>query len=269
MSSLDVDPEVSPIEIHVVCNDPSMQDESIVGEYYQLNDRHQFEVSIHTGLETADFRDVLAGSSDFLHYIGHVDDDGIRCPDGHLDTGTLSDVGVKAFLLNTCDTHEQGFGLVEAGSLGGIITLSDIADSVATQAGTQLARLLAAGHTLRTSIHVLRKQLLSGTRWLVIDNGNLSIYQCKSGNPLYLSISEVEDETYRTDVYTFVSPSHGLGSALNLHLDSETRYLVSGKLATLDLSERELNKILDRNLFPVDYDGDRYWSDGIVASELG
>ncbi|WP_276282801.1 hypothetical protein [Halorussus caseinilyticus] len=181
--SLDVDPDESPIRIHVVCNDTAMRDEQVVSEYYQLNDRHQFDISMHTELSVAEFRELLAESADFLHYIGHVDDDGIVCPDGHLDTTTLADVNVKAFLLNACNSHEQGMGLVEAGSLGGIITLFDIADSIATRAGLHFARLLAAGHTLRTSVHVLRNHVLAGARWMTVGNGGLSLCHSRSGNP--------------------------------------------------------------------------------------
>ncbi|WP_135855310.1 hypothetical protein [Halorussus salinus] len=266
--SLDVDPDPSPIQIHVVCNDPAMQAERAVSEYYQLNERHQFDITVHTNVETEELRALLAQDADFLHYIGHVIDDGIVCPDGHLDTGTLSNVSVTAFLLNACDSHEQGLQLVEAGSLGGIITLSDIADTVATQAGTQLARLLAAGHTLHTSTTVLQTHLLSGTNWLTIGNPTLSLCHSQSGNPLYLRITDIDDGIFRTEFYAFVSPSHGLGSALKLHIDSETRYLASSKLDTLDLSEIELDEILERNILAIDYNGERYWSDEISASDL-
>ncbi|WP_276282653.1 hypothetical protein [Halorussus caseinilyticus] len=266
--SLDVDPDESPIRIHVVCNDTAMQDEQVVSEYYQLNEHHRFDISMHTELSVAEFRELLADPADFLHYIGHVDDDGIVCPDGHLDTTTLVDVNVKAFLLNACDSHEQGMGLVEAGSLGGIITLSDIADSIATRAGLHFARLLAAGHTLRTSVHVLRKQLLAGTRWMTVGNGGLSLCHCKSGNPLYLRISCPDKETWRTEVEGFPSPTHGLGTAFSLYLDSDTRYLVGGQLATLDLNASELDKILESDLIPIDFNDERYWSNEVAASDL-
>ncbi|NEU59235.1 hypothetical protein [Halorussus sp. MSC15.2] len=266
--SLDVDPDPSPIQIHVVCNDPAMQAERTVSEYYQLNERHQFDITVHANVETGELRALLEQDADFLHYIGHVTDDGIVCPDGHLDTEVLSNVSVKAFLLNACDSHEQGRQLVEAGSLGGIITLSDVADTVATRAGTQLARLLAAGHTLHTSTTVLQTHLLSGTNWLTIGNATLSLCHSQSGVPLYLRILEAEDGIFKSEISTFVSPSHGLGSAIKLRIDSETRYLVSGKLDTFDLPAAELDKILEGDIIPVDYDKERYWSDEISAADL-
>ncbi|MFC4451101.1 hypothetical protein [Halorussus aquaticus] len=266
--SLDVDPDPSPIQIYVVCNDPAMQAERAVSEYYQLNERHQFDITVHTDVETGELRALLDQDADFLHYIGHVTDDGIVCPDGHLDTEVLSNVSVKAFLLNACDSHEQGLHLVEAGSLGGIITLSDVADTVATRAGTQLARLLAAGHTLHTSTTVLQTHLLSGTNWLTIGNATLSLCHCEGGTPLHLRITNIDNDVFKTEVNAFATPSHGLGSAYKSRIDPETHYVASGELDTFDLSESTLDEILDGNLAAVDCNGERYWSDEISASDL-
>ncbi len=92
-------PDETSIEIHVVCNDERMNEEDVVEEFYGLRDLLRFDVSVHYDLTTDELRDVLAQPADFLHYIGHVDGDGMRCPDGHLDAAT--DVGrTLARLLN-------------------------------------------------------------------------------------------------------------------------------------------------------------------------
>ncbi len=265
--SLNVNPQEPPIKIHVVCNDPEMRTESTVSEYYQLNDRHQFNIELHRELSVEALEDLFTQPADFLHYIGHIDEHGLVCDNGHLDAQELSDVNTKAFLLNACESHEQGRALVEAGSLGGIITLNNIITDVATQAGTQFARLLAAGHTLRTSLYLVRKNLASGSCWMTVGDGGLSICQSETGNPFYLQVSQTDLGTYQTTVESFPSPSHGLGTAFGM-FGNELRYLTGGHLVTLELGDDELDQLLECSLVPVDFDGERLWSDEISTASL-
>src|SRR5699024_12393364 len=83
-----------------------------------------FEVAVERDLTPDELREVLTDSTDFVHYIGHIEAGGFECVDGTLDAGTLDAVGVDAFLLNACQSYEQGMRLVEAGAIGGIVTLS-------------------------------------------------------------------------------------------------------------------------------------------------
>ncbi len=64
-------------------------------------------------------------STDFLHYIGHIDDDGFQCRDGRVDGTTLDQVGIGTFLLNACNSYDQGLGLVEQGAIAGIVPLNE------------------------------------------------------------------------------------------------------------------------------------------------
>ncbi|MFC7079723.1 hypothetical protein [Halorussus caseinilyticus] len=158
-------PDDSDIEVHVVCNDPEMDEESVVGEFYGLRDFVNYDVTIHEELTVAELGDLLESSADFLHYIGHADDEGFRCVDGHLDADSLESVGVEAFLLNACRSYEQGAKLVEKGSTGGVVTLAEVVNSAATKVGraravAELRVLVALGAEYRreggTGVHRVR-----------------------------------------------------------------------------------------------------------------
>src|SRR5699024_4728922 len=70
----------------VVCNDAERRDErDVIDDIYGSSESLPFDVSVHNGLTRAELRNLLANPSEFLHYVGHVDEDGFRCIDGTLD----------------------------------------------------------------------------------------------------------------------------------------------------------------------------------------
>ncbi|WP_276281686.1 hypothetical protein [Halorussus caseinilyticus] len=262
-------PEKTSIEIHVVCNDERMMEEGVVEEFYGLRELLQFDVSVHYELTTDELRELLAEPADFLHYIGHVDDHGMRCPDGHLDARTLSDVNVKAFVLNACRSYTQGEALVESGSYGGVVTLAEIANSVATEIGQTLARLLNCGFSLRVALSVVKDTTAPAYQYVTVGDGGLTLCQSESGTPLHLEIESLESGRYRTKFRTYPSPSHGLGSMQKPNIAGvNTRYLASGVIDTYELSADELDSFFGLEVLPVELDGELRWSDEIRRQEL-
>ncbi|WP_341850632.1 hypothetical protein [Natronococcus wangiae] len=123
-NSIGRNPREDPIEIEVICNDSDMNEElESVDGIYGDRETLPFKVTAHHNITTAEFEGILATECDFLHYIGHIDKDGFECSDGKLDGATIESSNVKAFLLNACQSHNQGLHLIEAGSIGGIVTL--------------------------------------------------------------------------------------------------------------------------------------------------
>ncbi|MFB6095144.1 MAG: hypothetical protein ABEJ71_01665, partial [Halodesulfurarchaeum sp.] len=104
------------IDITVICNDSQMAEErDLVGEAYGDRDGLPFDVSVYHDLTVAELETVLETPADFLHYIGHIDDEGFECTDGKLDARELDQIGVDAFFLNACQSYEQGMALIDAG----------------------------------------------------------------------------------------------------------------------------------------------------------
>jgi len=95
------------------------------------------------------------------------------------------DVGVSAFLLNACQSYQQGEALVHRGSRGGIVTLSDVANSPATQLGRIIARLMNSGFNLRAALYVAKRELITGHQYIVVGDGGTTICHSRVESHLF------------------------------------------------------------------------------------
>jgi hypothetical protein len=262
-------PDKTSIEIHVVCNDERMKEEGVVEELYGVRDLLRFDVSVHYELATDELSDLLARPADFLHYIGHVDGEGMRCPDGHLDARTLSDVNVKAFVLNACRSYAQGEALVEAGSYGGVVTLAEIANTVATDVGRTLARLLNCGFPLRVALSVVKDAIGPAHQYTTIGDGGLTLCQSESGCPLHLEIEKIAEDEFHVEVRSYSSAGYEIGSIyLPLIGQNSVHHLVSTENSSFEVTGAELDDYFDREIMPVEYEGNLYWTDELAGDAL-
>ncbi|WP_049969727.1 lyase family protein [Haladaptatus cibarius] len=262
-------PDDSNIEIHVVCNDERMKEEGVVNEFYGFRDLLEFDVGISYDLTTDELAELFARPLDFVHYIGHVDDQGMQCSDGYLDVRTLDVVRTKAFLLNACRSYEQGMALVEKGSRGGVVTLSEIANVSATKVGRALARLLNIGFSLRTGLEIAKNEILTGYRYITVGDGGLALVQCESGCPMHLRVGRESEDSFEVDIMVYPSQIRRIGALFRPHLnDEDTQYLNSGVLDSWVVSEAELDEYLNCGVLPVTFANELYWSDEITAADL-
>ncbi|SIQ95946.1 hypothetical protein SAMN05421858_0943 [Haladaptatus litoreus] len=262
-------PDRSNIRIRVVCNDEAMRAEGIVKEMYGFRKLVDYDVEIAYDLTTTELRDLLASPIDFLHYIGHVDYDGIQCADGILDCRDIENVQVRTFLLNACRSYEQGTELIEKGSHAGVVTLSDVSNPTATKVGRTLARHLNVGFPFRVALSIARKQTLSGYEYITIGDGGMSLCQPQSGACYYGHVSRTDEEKYLLELRLYVNQQFSIGMYNDVLLDvTENVYLGSGTLDTFELTAEELDGFFELESMPFEYDGDLYWSDDITAADL-
>ena len=256
------------ITIHVVCNDEGMMDENVVREIYGLQDLPDFDVVAHYDLSRDELTDLLAQPVDFIHYIGHVDETGFLCSDGSLDARSIPDVGVFAFLLNACQSYEQGHELVKKGSQGGVVTLSPVGNPMATELGQTLARLLNCGLTLRTALSIAQRHAVHGYQYTVLGDGGISLLQNGKGNPRYMKIERTDEDRFEVEISVCLTYLFGLGTHINFHHDwSRERYLGSAPVTTLTLEAESLQTELSKQVIPVEMDGELRWSNEIRLSD--
>ncbi|WP_135852591.1 hypothetical protein [Halorussus salinus] len=257
-----------PITIHVVCNDDEMAAEGEVADVYGVRDLIQFDVEMHEEISTSELRSLFSKPSDFLHYIGHVDAKGIQCRDGFLDARDVSDVRTKAFILNACQSFQQGVELVESGSLAGVVTMEEVSNRVAMKVGRAVARLLNAGFQLQTAMRIARQETMSGFRWLTVGDGTLSLCSPPSGCPLHVSV-EQSGENFETIVQALPGATHGLGTIFNLHLGQTEEKYVAPMADSYRLSATELDRLLARERrMPVETKEGLVWSSETSSDEL-
>ncbi|WP_200530267.1 caspase family protein [Halorubrum sp. LN27] len=257
--------EQSRISVLVVCNDEQMREEGEVADLYGLRDMVQFDIEVRHDLTREEMREALRSDVDFLHYIGHVDDRGMQCTDEYLDlTAEDLDVGVSAFLLNACQSYQQGEALVHRGSRGGIVTLSDVANSPATQLGRIIARLMNSGFNLRTALHVAKRELITGHQYIVVGDGGATICQCRSGMAVIFNLYKDSKDVWYLSSELYPNGNHGIGSLSWLNIDiADSNYYVPSDVSFEDVSSTSLSSLLDLELVPVFYDGELVWSDNL------
>ena len=256
------------IRIDIVCNDPEMAEEDVVEEFYGARDFFEFDINVHYDLSTDELADLLADDLDFLHYIGHVEEGGFLCEDGLFDARTLESTGVRAFLLNACKSYIQGQALVERGSRGGIVTLTDISNNPAVRIGRALARLLNNGFSLLSGLAVARNVTLFGNQYITIGDGTVQLVQSKAGVPILVGL-ERNDESFDVELNAYPTSTTSIGSLATPNIkENTTQYINSGKLDTFELSTGELREFLGRGPSPVLFDGELVWSDNLLEELL-
>ncbi len=260
------------ISVDVVCNDPPMEGERIVEEYYGLRDFLSFDVTVHDDLTREELAEVLATSTDLLHYIGHVDERGFQCDDGMLDARTLDDVGCRAFMLNACTSYNQGQALIDAGSHGGVVTIYDVANSIATETGLTVARLLNAGFTLRSALEIAHDHHPIGHQYVVVGDGGVQLVEGESGAPIMITLrhNSGSDPALEFDYYAYPTSNFPPGAFTTPNVgDSTTRYLPFGLIDTFQPAPDDLGEFLTLERLPVEFNGQLTWSDELDLDRLG
>ena len=237
-----------------------MADErDVVDEVYASRDELPFDVRVHHDLTRAELRDVLSTEADLLHYIGHIDGEGFECADGKLDATTLAAAGPDAFLLNACQSYEQGAALIEAGAIAGIVTLSDVINSGAVRMGRMLARLLNRGFTVGSALEVAREDSIIGDQYTIIGDSGLSLARTDGGLPNVCVVRQRADG-YELEWETHPSTSFGMGSLVIPLLDDIDEYhLWSGDSRTFELTQSELRRLLSLGTVPGEKKRPRAW----------
>ncbi len=267
---LDRSPDDGDVEVTVVCNDARMAEErEHLDGVYGSREELPFEVTIHEQLSVGELREVLGEDAAFLHYIGHVDEDGFECADGSLDAATLEGTGVEAFLLNACRSYDQGMALIEAGAVGGIVTLEEVVNSGAVDVGYTLGRLLNNGFPLRPAMELAREGSYIGQQYLVVGDGGFTFVQGEGSNSPHLCELEVSDGGFELTLKIYTPTTSGIGGIFQPYLSQADEYhLNSGTIGPFEVTKGELREFLSSENAPVKVRGDLHWSTELDVDRL-
>ena len=256
------------LEIVVVCNDTEMREEhERAREVYGSREELPFEVTYHEELTTTGLATILRSDTDYFHYIGHIEADGVRCADGTLDVRELDTVGVDTFFLNGCTSYQQGIALIERGAIGGVVTLDEVINSGAVNVGRTMTRLLNRGFPLRAALSVAAEQSVIGNQYIVVGDGSMEIAQAESLMPNLIEVSPAGDGEYAVEYDSFHTLSPG-GVAHPRFPNNDEYYLIGSENARFHVTNQELEEFLSLEPIPV-MTGDRLvWSDELELEEL-
>jgi len=176
------------LRVDVVINDREMRSEAeVAGIYRRRAADLPVEVAVHESLTRRELRRVFESSTDFVHYVGHCEVEGLRCPDGHLPARTV-DVGARTFFLNACGSYAEGLSLVENGAAAGGVTLTRVLDEQAATVGTGFARLLVHGVGFERALSLARRQIMMGSDYAVVGDGTYALTP-PEGHPAVCHVS--------------------------------------------------------------------------------
>ncbi|THE65188.1 hypothetical protein D8Y22_08195 [Salinadaptatus halalkaliphilus] len=270
-NQLDRDERSESIDILLVCNDARMIDEhDLLDEAYGNRDVLPFEIHSEFGVDTERLATLLTeGSYDFVHYIGHATEDGIRCPDDDLDVRTLESVDVGVFFLNACRSYEQGLALTRRGAFGGVSTYADVINEDAIEAGETMARLLNRGFPLRGALEIAREQSPLTEQYLIVGDGSADIAQSDGGAPMVVDLEEGTGDEYGFGVRSYSTKEFKLGSVTESTLESVTdRHITPGAISASTVDADSLQEYLTWTEYPVLLADELRWNDGVGPLRL-
>jgi len=250
------------IDIAVVLNDQEMSGEVDVAEIYRRRGEDlSIDVTVEEQLSTDGLARLFESRTDFVHYIGHCEESGLRCPDGYLSASSLEACRAQTFFLNACGSYYEGLELVERGSVAGAITFSQVLNEHAVKVGSTFARLLVHGFGIERALQLARRRIMMGKDYAVVGDGTHSLAQSENRLPATAELERVEGDGFLLS-YDQFSSRHVGGFYQPFIQGNEYSYLC-GTESEHALSRDELLAYLDRAEMPVVFDGDVYWSDDL------
>jgi hypothetical protein len=254
----------TPLSVSVVLNDDAMAAEhQAVSDIYR--DRAAdlpLSVTVEEHLTREELADTFAAPTDFVHYIGHCDERGLKCADGHLATDSLGEVRTRTFFLNACGSYHEGLSLVESGAVGGAVTLTKVLDRQAATVGTAFARLLVNGFGLEPAMQLSRRRIMMGKDYVVVGDGAYTLAP-STGTPMVGWLSETA-EGYQLTCES-LSGRHN-GTTFEPPFGDEA--VLHGHSARATLDRDALRRVLGDASLPVVFEDEFHWSDDLAA-ELG
>jgi hypothetical protein len=255
------------ISVDLVINDEDMAAEEDVLELYGSRPELMVGVTSHKQLTTDELAEVLESDTDFIHYVGHVEEAGFRCQDGYLEVESVDSVGPDMFLLNACSSYEQGQLLVENGAIAGVVTLREVISKAATVIGKRYAELLNAGFPIGAATDLIRETKLLANQYTVVGDGNATLVQPDGATTAVEKLSLAADDRFRVEGTVYASWNMDVGALYGLHYKRK-RMVVPDRWGPLSASEEELASAFDQWMFPIVAGGKFYWSDEVSVAEL-
>ena len=248
--------------VAVVCNDESMLEEGTTArDAYGSNLSLPFDVTFHDNLDTEELRLVFESDLDYVHYVGHVREDGFECADGTLDVAPLEAVGVDIAFLNACDSYRQGEALIEKGAVASVVTFDEVLDDGALRIGKTMARLLNRGFPLDGALSIARARSIVGSQYLVLGDGNADIAQAKGLIPWVAEAESIGQDEYRLQVTAHPTRNSEMGSQFRPAVgDDRPVFLIPKDLPAVTATDDRLREYLESASFPVFIDGEFAWS---------
>lgn len=263
-------PREGGADVQIVCNDDRMQEElEECLETYSSRDDIEADVSVNSNLSVDELAALIEDGCEFFHYIGHTTEEGLQCRDGYLDISTVEESNVLTFFLNSCSSQREGVKLVRRGSIGGIVTHTDVPSAGAVQTGARVADLLNHGYPLRHAYLIVRATIF-GQQYQLVGDGAISVVPSREGiyENSYMMVDTESDDG--VSITSAGNPIEGVGiGGITTFLhgsnrDELTRTVCPVAYTQTGLTREEAQKYVHSGRVPLRVDGGSLqWSDEV------
>jgi hypothetical protein len=247
-----------------------LNDAGMVEEYADLGGEASdhlgapVDLTVRKHLSTADLARTIEADTDLLHYVGHCDQSGLRCTDGHLDAASVGSVDAEAFFLNACGSYHEGMELVRRGAVAGAVTFNPVLDAHAARVGSTFVRLLTRGFSLERAMDLARRRIIMGKDYAVVGDGTHTLTDAGDRPPADATLERTEGDGYR---FTWrVHDARRFGEFHGTPGLAGGRHRLSGNDETRVLDAEAVRAVLRTADVPVVYDGDIRWSDELAGT---
>ncbi|SFK87598.1 hypothetical protein SAMN04487950_1577 [Halogranum rubrum] len=254
------------MSVVAVLNDNEMAQEHAEAAriYRERATELDLDITVREHLSTDELAEVFETPSDLVHYIGHCEESGLRCRDGHLSISSLDESHAQSFFLNACGSFHEGVELVKKGSVAGAVTFNKVLDSQAVRVGTVFVRLLMNGFCIERALRLARRRIMTGKDYAVVGDGTHTLAQGENYVPAEAALSHRPDGAFDLQYEVFSPSAHG-GYFQPRLPDTEQSHLI-GQATSHRLDRDTLVEFLNLANAPVVYDGDIHWSKELVLS---
>jgi hypothetical protein len=251
--------------VSVVLNDHDMDKEhaDVAAIYEEGSEDLPITVDVYEEMTTEELATVFESENDFVHYIGHCEEDGLRCPDGYMPASMLEEVNTQTFFLNACGSFHEGMALVEKGAVTGGVTFTQVLNDHAVKVGSAFARLLIHGFSFERALRIARRRIMMGKDYAVVGDGTHTLSQTTNRIPTTAELEALGDGQYFLQFDQF--SIRQIGAYYHPYVDDNTYSYLSGNTSEFALDEAAVHDFLDRADTSVIYDGEFYWSDELAA----
>ncbi|WP_323676525.1 hypothetical protein [Halorubellus sp. PRR65] len=251
--------------VSVVLNDQQMDKEhaDVASIYREGSEDLPITVDVYEELSTDELAAVFEAENDFVHYIGHCEADGLRCPDGYMPASVLDEVNTQTFFLNACGSFHEGMALVEKGAVTGGVTFTQVLNDHAVKVGSAFARLLIHGFSFERALRIARRRIMMGKDYAVVGDGTHTLSQTTNRLPTTAELERLAEDQFFLMFDQF--SIREAGAYYHPYVaDNEYSYL-SGNTSEFALDRRTTVDFLARADTSVIFDGEFYWSDELAA----
>jgi hypothetical protein len=249
-----------PTSVVAVLNDVEMSSEhDDAADIYRRGTADlDIEVSVRERLDREELAAVFEGNHDFVHYIGHCEEAGLRCRDGTLSTADLTRSGTETFFLNACGSYYEGIDLITKGSVAGAVTFEKVLDGHAARVGTTFVRLLVNGFSIERALDLARRRIIMGTDYTVVGDGTHRLSGVPEAVPLAASITPDDGERYR--IRFDASSPRVTGDVFYPPEPFDEPPRLFGAESERLLTPSETERFVRSVDLPIIFDGDIHWS---------